>query len=327
MSGAHDHAHHDHGHGHGHAPRHAHGHAHGGGGHAHAPRDFGKAFAIGAALNIAFVIIEAIYGFISHSVALLSDAGHNLGDVAGLLLAWGAVALARRSPSTRFTYGLSGSTILAALANSILLLVATGAIALEAVQRLTQPEPVATGVVIVVALAGIGVNGVTAALFAAGRARDLNIRGVFTHMLADAAISGAVVVGAIAIMLTGWQWIDPALSLVIGAVIVWGAWGLLREALGMSLDAVPSGVDPVQVRGHLSALPGVARLHDLHIWSMSTTEIALTCHLVMPGGHPGDDFIVATAAALRERFGISHATLQIETDTATVCALEPEHVV
>ncbi len=304
-----------------------HGHDHHPHKHAHAPQDFRWAFAIGTGLNIALVALQAVYGVIGHSVALLADAGHNLGDVFGLLLAWGAAAAARKAPSSRYTYGFRSTSILAALANAIILLIAVGAIALEAVQRLNAPEPVAANAVMIVAAIGILVNGGTALLFMRGRERDLNIRGAFLHMAADAAISLGVLVAAFLISRTGWMWLDPAVSLVISAIIVRGTWGLLRQSFDLALHAVPPGIDPADVRGHLERLEGVARIHDLHIWAMSTTETALTCHLVMPAGHPGDAFIARAAAMLHEVFGIEHTTLQIECGDAGACALAPDHVV
>ncbi len=317
---AHDHAHdhHDHYHGHEHAP---------GGGHVHAPANFGKAFAIGIALNIGFVLIEAAFGFLSNSVALLADAGHNLGDVLGLVVAWLASHLVRRPPTDRFTYGLRASSILAALFNAVFLLVTVGALSWEAIQRLGSPEPVAERTVMAVAAAGIVVNGLTAWLFAAGGRDDINLRGAFLHMASDALVSAGVVVAGLVMLLTGWLWLDPIVSLAINAVIVWGTWGLLRESLGMSMAAVPSRIDPAAVRAFLAAQPGVVGLHDLHIWPMSTTEAALTCHLVMTDGHPGDAFLHATAAALHEKFGINHPTIQIEIDPRIACALAPDEVV
>jgi cobalt-zinc-cadmium efflux system protein len=296
-------------------------------GHVHAPATFDRAFAIGIGLNTAFVLVEAGYGFVANSTALLADAGHNLSDVLGLVLAWTAAVLSKRPPTPRLTYGLRNTSILAALANAVLLLIAAGAIILEAVQRLLHPEPVAGMTVIVVAAIGIGINGVTAWLFASGRDGDLNIRGAYLHMAADAAVSAGVVAAGILIMLTGWLWVDPVTSLMIVAVIVWGAWGLLRESTAMSMAAVPSAIDPVAVRGYLSALPGVVSIHDLHIWPMSTTETALTCHLVMPAGNPGDAFLIETCRRLSGDFRIGHATLQIEIEITAHCALEPDHVV
>jgi cobalt-zinc-cadmium efflux system protein len=305
---------------------HGHNHHHGDN-HEHGPQDFQLAFAIGTGLNVALVGLQAAYGIIGHSVALLADAGHNLGDVFGLLLAWGASAAARRAPSSRYTYGFRSSSILAALANSIILLIAVGAIALEAIQRFGSAEAVAAKAVMIVAAIGILINGGTALLFMRGRSRDLNIRGAFMHMAADAAISLGVLVSAFLIVMTGWMWIDPFVSLVISAIIVRGTWGLLRHSFDLALQAVPSSIDPAEVRVSLERLGGVARIHDLHIWAMSTTETALTCHLVMPGGHPGDAFIARTAASLHKEFGIEHATLQIEYGDAETCALAPDHVV
>ena len=295
-------------------------------GHAVSER-FGRAFALGVGLNLAFVVIETVVGVLGGSMALLADAGHNLSDVLGLVVAWGASALSRKPPTARYTYGLRGSSILAALYNAVFLLVAVGAIAWEALQRLIHPQPVAGTTMMAVAAAGIVVNGVTAWLFAAGRNGDLNIRGAFLHMVADAAVSAGVVAAGLAIALTGWLWLDPLISLIIVAVIVWGTWRLLRHALAMSLAAVPARIEPGAVRRYFEDLPGVASIHDLHVWPMSTTEIALTCHLVMPGGHPGDGFLVRTAAELQARFGIGHATLQIEMSAVAGCALAPDEVV
>jgi cobalt-zinc-cadmium efflux system protein len=296
-------------------------------GHAHGPVSFGRAFAVGITLNLIFVVVELVYGVLGNSVALVADAGHNLSDVLGLAVAWIASILAKRPPSARFTYGLGGSSILAALFNAVLLLVAVGAIAWEAAQRIVHPEPVAAVSVMIVAAIGIGINAFTAWLFASGRADDLNIRGAFLHMLGDAAVSTGVVVAGLVILLTGWLWVDPLVSLVISAVIVWGTWSLLRESLAMSVAAVPAKIDPAAVRGFLAGCAGVSAVHDLHIWSMSTTEIALTAHLVLPGGHPGDEFLARTATELRRRYGIGHSTLQIELSAETACQLAPDHVV
>ncbi len=308
---------HDHG-----AHAHLHVHRHSGG------LDYGRAFAVGIVLNLAYVIAEATFGALSGSLALLADAGHNLGDVLGLTLSWGAAVLSRRRPSGRFTYGLRSSSILAALANAIILLVVTGGIAWEALWRLSHPIPVTGGTVAWVAAAGILINGATALLFARGRQRDLNLKSAFLHMAADGIVTGGVVVAGIAIALTGFLWLDPAISLVISAVIIYGTWDLIKQAMSLALDAVPEGIDAAAVRAHLAAMPGVAAIHDLHIWGMSTTETALTCHLVMPGGHPGDAALGRLAQELEERFGIHHATIQIElADSDEVCALTPEHVV
>lgn len=305
----HDHGraeHDDHNHGgktahhHRHGPGHDH-HDHAGQGHVHAPASFGKAFAIGITLNSAFVVAEAVYGYLGNSTALMADAGHNLSDVFGLLVAWAAAVASRRAPSDRFTYGLRGSSILAALANAVFLLVATGAIGWESLQRFRNPEPIAGFTVMVVAAVGILINGATALLFASGRKGDINIRGAFLHMAGDAAVSAGVVVSAALILWTGRLWLDPAMSLVICAVILWSTWGLLRSSVGMSLSAVPEGVELGAVRSFLADRPGVVAIHDLHVWPISTTETAMTCHLVMPAGHPGDDFLMKAARVLRER--------------------------
>jgi len=305
-----------------------HGHAHDDhGGHSHGRGiEPGRAFAIGVVLNTAFAVIEAAFGFFANSLALLADAAHNLSDVLGLLLAWGAASLARRAPSARFTYGLRGSTIMAAFANAVLLLVACGGIAWEAIGRFDAPARASGTVMIWVAAAGVVVNAATAALFLRDRKRDLNIRGAYLHMVADAAVSLGVVVAGAAILATGWLWLDPVTSLAIVAAILFGTWGLLRDSLALSMQAVPSGVEPAAVRAHLAALPGVVEIHDLHIWAMSTTESALTAHLVMPAGHPGDAFLNDLCRSLGERFGIHHATVQIEVgDTTERCELAPEH--
>jgi cobalt-zinc-cadmium efflux system protein len=295
--------------------------------HGHAQLNYGRAFAIGITVNLVYVAGEAVAGVLSGSLALLADASHNLGDVLSLSLSWGAAILSRRQPSSRFTYGLRSTSILAALANAIILLVVTGGIAWEAIRRLSHPAPVASGFVITVAAVGIFVNGGTALLFASGKS-DLNVKSAFLHMAADAVVTAGVVVTGIVIWLTNWTWLDPAVSLVVSVVIVFGTWGLLKSAIGLALGAVPEGVDAAAVRSHLLALPGVTGLHDLHIWGMSTTETALTCHLVMPGGHPGDAVLTGVAQQLHHRFGIQHATIQIElADTDEVCALTPEHVV
>lgn len=300
-------------------PDHAHSHHHGDHGHGHAPRDYGFAFALGTGLNVLFVLVEAAYGILANSMALLADAGHNLSDVFGLLLAWGASIAAKRAPTTRFTYGFGSTSILAALINAVFLLVAVGAILLEAVQRLGQPEPVASTTVMVIAAIGIGINGLTAWLFASGSHNDLNIRGAFLHMAADALVSAGVVATGFLMALTGWLWLDPLASIAIGAVIIAGTWGLLRESAGLALQGVPHAIDSGAVRAHLLRLPGVTDVHDLHIWPISTTETALTCHLVMPSGHPGDAFLADTLDGLVTGFSIQHATLQIELDDCGSC--------
>jgi cobalt-zinc-cadmium efflux system protein len=289
--------------------------------HAHAPADFGRAFALGTTLNLGFVLVEGLAGLWFDSMALLADAGHNLSDVIGLLIAWGGAELAKRPASKRFTYGLRGSTILAALFNALLLLVAVGAIALEARQRLMAPPHVPGGMVMIVAAIGIVINLGTALLFASGRKGDINIRGAYLHMAADAAVSAAVVVGGAVMLFTDSSWIDPLLSLVIIAVILWSTWGLLRESLTMALHAVPAGIDPEAVEALLEGLPGVTRVHDLHIWPMSTTEAALTAHLVMPGGHPGDAFLMDLQHRLAHDFRIDHTTVQIELGDGAECRM------
>ena len=291
---SHDH-HHDHGHG-----------------HSHAPAEFGRAFAIGISLNLGFVIVEAGAGWMADSIALIADAGHNLSDVLGLLMAWAAAALAKRPASARYTYGLRGSSILAALFNAIFLLIACGAITLGAVQRFLRPAPIEPGTVMVVAAIGIAVNLGTALLFLRGRHGDLNIRAAFLHMAADAAVSAGVVVAGLLVALTGLLWIDPAISIVIVAVIVVGTWGLFRDSLAMSLQGVPGGIDTDEVRARLTGLPGVEAVHHVHIWPTSTTEVALTAHLLMPAAGEQDAFLATTARLMRDEFRIGHSTFQIE---------------
>jgi cobalt-zinc-cadmium efflux system protein len=316
---AHDHSHHDHDHDHGH-----HGHSHG---HHHAlPTDHGRAFALAIGLNTLFVVIEFVYGFIANSTALMADAGHNLSDVLGLALAWGAAILAKRAPNKHYTYGLRGSSIVAALLNALLLMLACGAIAWEAVQRFSAPPPVAGMTVSVVAAIGVAVNGFSAWLFMAGSKGDLNIRGAYQHMAADAAISLGVVISGIVIIYTGWTWLDPAVSLVIVAIIVVSTWSLLRESVQLVLAGVPPSIDSTEVSAFLAKQEGVSEVHDLHIWAMSTTETALTAHLVMPGGYPGDARVDAIGARLRDDFKIAHCTLQVEQGTTDHgCALQALH--
>ena len=315
---------HDHSHsGHNHAHGHAHGHVHG-----PAARDFSRAFAIAIALNIGFVVVETAYGFLANSLALLADAGHNLSDVLGLLLAWGAAALVKRRPTARHTYGLKRSSILASLANAILLLVAVGMIVWEAVHRLGQPQPVAETTVLWVAAVGIVINTVTALMFVRGGKSDINIRGAFLHMAADAAVSLGVVIAALAVMATGWLWLDPAVSIAIAIVITLGTWSLLRSSLNLALDAVPETIDRPAIEVYLAALPGVTEVHDLHIWAMSTTEVALTAHLVRPDCPVDDGLLGRSARELAERFGIAHSTIQIESgDPDHPCRLAPAEVV
>ncbi|MBT9470802.1 MAG: cation transporter [Phenylobacterium sp.] len=307
----------------------SHGHDHGQGaghGHTHAPANFDRAFAIGVALNLGFVAVEAAYGVIANSLALLADAGHNLSDVAGLLLAWGAAWLSRRAPTATRTYGYGRTSILAALANAVLLLVAIGAIGWEAVRRFASPQPVEGGTVMAVAAIGIAVNTATALLFMRGRKGDINIRGAFLHMAADAGVSAGVVLAGLAIVYTEWLWLDPVVSLAIVVVIAIGTWGLLKDSVAMAIDSVPAGIDRDAVEAHLQALPGVQQLHDLHIWPLSTTSTALTVHLVCADARIDDALTAKIAADLKKRFGIAHATIQFETGEES-CHLEPDHVV
>lgn len=326
----HDHATSDHNH-HDHQDKHDHKHDadHGGHHHHHVP-DSNRAFAIGVSLNISFVLIELGFGWWTNSLALLADAGHNFGDVIGLLLAWGATRLALKAPSARFTYGLGSSTILAALTNAVLLLVATGAIVWEATQRIfnaAHAEPVTASIVIAVALAGVVVNGATAMLFMRGREQDLNRKGAYLHMAADAAVSLGVAIAGGLILVTNWMWLDPLISIAIALVIVWSTWFLLRESLQLALQAVPRGIDVEAVKNYLGSLSGVSEVHDLHIWAISTSQSALTVHLVMPQGHPGDDFFAGLADQLESRFRIGHPTVQIETGLSAVpCRLAPSNV-
>ena len=299
---------------------HDHSHAHH---HDHTPDHFGWTFAIATALNLALVIGQVWYGLAANSLALLADAGHNFGDVLGLILAWGAIAIANWKPSNRFTFRMQAASILSAFANGVILLVATGAIAWEAIRRFSEPQPVASTTVMVVAALAVVVNGVSAWLLSRGGKSDLNVHGAFLHMLGDAGVSVAVIAAALGIMLTGWQWLDPVASLLISAVILWGTWGLLRESIRLTLNAAPRDIDPRDVRQYLAGLPPVEDVHDLHIWAMSTKETALSCHLVTPQGHPGDAFLHDVSHALHHRFDIGHATLQIEL-VPGACALQCE---
>jgi cobalt-zinc-cadmium efflux system protein len=321
-------------------------HRHHNHGHSHAPTTFGMTFAVGTILNVALVVIQVAYGIIAHSTALLADAAHNFGDALGLLVAWSAFRLAQQYPTERYTYGFRSTSILAALANAIILLIATGAIAWDAIQRLFAPQPVAGLTVIVVATIGVAINGLTAWLLMGGRHGDLNIRAAYLHMLTDASVSAGVAIAGAVILFTRLDWVDPAVSLAISAIVVWGTWGLLRGAIDMSLQAVPAGIQPAEVRRYLESLPGVSEVHDLHIWPMSTTETALTCHLVMAQGypaqgyptqgypaqgypaqgHPGGDFLTRVDAELLHRFHIHHPTIQIELGDLA-CKLAPSDVV
>jgi cobalt-zinc-cadmium efflux system protein len=295
------------------AVAHSHSHHHHHHGHGHKPDDFGWAFAIGIALNLGFVGVETVYGFWANSMALLADAGHNLSDVLSLATAWAAAILSKRPPTPRFSYGLRASSILAALATAVLLLIAVSFIAYHAMFRLIIPDLVEGGTVTIVAAIGIVINAATALMFARGRRRDVNIRGAYLHMVADALVSAGVVAAGIAIEATGWLWIDPVTSLIVVLVILLAGADLFRDSLTMALAGVPRGIDPEAVQAHLLARPGVERIHDLHIWPMSTTEFALTAHLVMPGGFPGDSFLAGCAHGVAHDFGITHATFQVET--------------
>lgn len=282
-----------------------------------------RAFGIGIALNIAFVGVETYFGWRADSLALLADAGHNLSDVLGLVLAWLGLFFARSQPNERYTYGRQRASILAALVNALVLLVVMGGMAWEAVQRFSNPMPIEGHTVIAVAAAGVFINGITAMLFMRGSHGDLNIRGAFLHMAGDALVSLGVVVAGFLYLKTGWLWLDPLLSLVIALLIVYATWGLFRQSLRLTFDGVPSSIELAEVRAYLRSLPGVTDMHDLHIWAMSTSESALTAHLIMPAGHPGDDFLHDLGYELHERFHIDHATVQIEAgDTGKKCRLE-----
>lgn len=302
--------------------------SHGGQAHQHGLTHRNRTFAVGVALNVSFVAVEAGFGILAGSLALVADAGHNLSDVLALLLAWGAAVLSRRVPTARRTYGLRRSSILSALANAAALLVVVGGVTWEAVRRLQEPEPVAGGIVIAVAAFGVLINAASAALFLSGRREDLNLRGAFLHLASDAAVSVGVVAAGVAILATGWLWLDPVVSIGISLVILLGTWGLLRDSLNLALDAVPDQIDPGAVVAYLSSVPGVRDVHDLHIWGLSTTETALTVHLVMGEGPSGDALLTEIGGELHERFEIRHATVQFEHgDPDFVCVLEPAHVV
>ena len=297
------HAHHDH---------HGHSHEHG---HHHAPASFGNAFATAIALNVGFVAVEAVYGFIANSMSLLADAGHNLSDVLGLVVAWAAAVMARRAPSPKFTYGLKKAPILAALANSLFLLVAVGAIGAEAIRRLIHPSPAQGETIMIVAAVGVAVNAISAMLFVRGQ-HDLNIRGAFLHMAADAGVSIAVIFAGLVILLTGQQWVDPVMSLAVAVVIIWGSIGLFKESVWMSLAGVPAGIDVDQVEAALAEIDGVEAVHDLHVWPLSTTETALTAHIVTAHADYPDALLARARTMLHDRFYIEHSTIQVERDHA-----------
>jgi cobalt-zinc-cadmium efflux system protein len=304
---------------------HDHGHAHG---DAHGVKSPARAFAIGVMLNLTFVAIEVVYGILSHSVALLADAGHNFGDVLGLGLSWGATALASLKPSKRRTFGFRRTTIVASAANALILLFVTGGLTWESLRRLVSPEPAQGKTMIAVALVGVVVNGVSALLFMSSGKRDLNVRSAFLHLASDAVLALGVAVAGGVILFTGWLWIDPTMSIVLAVTILAGTWSLMRKSLDLMLDAVPEGIDPDAVRAFLDALPGVVEVHDLHIWAMSTTETALTAHLVMPGNSCEPTFLGEACRALRDKFGIDHSTLQIDPEEAPApCALAADGAV
>jgi cobalt-zinc-cadmium efflux system protein len=327
---SHAHSDHDHTDHHNDDTDHA-GHAHGGGhshSHSNAPASFGRAFAIGITLNTIIVVAELVFGYLAHSLSLISDGVHNFTDIIGLLLAWGGAWLAARQPTARYTYGFRRASILAALGNAALLLVVTGGILIEALHRFQNPEPIATGTVMAVAALGIVVNGATALMFMSGRKDDLNIKGAFLHMMGDAGVSLGVVLGAAVTYLTGWYALDPLISIAIALAVLWSSWGLARDSINLALDAIPREIDHEEVRAFLQGLPGVSDVHDLHIWAMSTTETALTVHLVRPGAGLDDRMLHDACHQLDLRFRIRHATLQIEAgDTEFTCRLAPANVI
>jgi cobalt-zinc-cadmium efflux system protein len=313
-------------HGHDHRPG-AH-HAHDGPGHHHRPENYGRAFAIGIGLNLTFVVVEIVYGVVAHSLALVADAGHNFGDVLGLGLSWGATVLARLKPSKHRTFGFRRTTIVASVTNALVLLFVTGGLTWEAIHRLRDPVATKGGTVIVVALLGAVVNIVSAVFFVEHGQRDLNVRSAFVHLASDALLALGVAAAGAVIMVTGWLWLDPVVSIGLAIAILAGTWSLLRKSMNLMLDAVPESIDPEQVRMFLGALRGVVEVHDLHIWAMSTTETALTAHLVMPKSAYEPTFLSGVCRDLRDKFGIEHATLQIDPDDAAApCALASDEIV
>jgi cobalt-zinc-cadmium efflux system protein len=297
-------------------------------GHHHDPAGYGRAFVVGIALNLTFVVVEVTYGVLAHSVALVADAGHNVGDVLGLGLSWGATALARVKPSARRTFGFRRSTIVASVANALILLFVTGGLTWESIRRLFSPERPQGLTMIVVASIGAVVNAVSALLFMAGSKKDLNVRSAFLHLASDAVLAVGVALAGGVILFTGWLWLDPAASIVLAATILAGTWSLMSKSVNLILDAVPEGIDPETVKAFLGALSGVVEVHDLHIWAMSTTETALTAHLVMPGDQCHPTFVAGACKALHEKFDIDHSTLQIDPQEAPdPCALAPDEVV
>ena len=304
-----------------------HPHEHDNARHSHSLEKFGRAFFIGILLNTGFIVAEIIYGLAANSLALLADAGHNAGDVLGLFIAWGAVILTKRQPSERYTYGLQSSSILAALINAVVLLVACGGIGWEAIHRFSKPEIIGSSTVMAVAGVGILVNGITAWLFMAGSKSDLNLRGAFMHMAADAVVSLGVVISSAIMMWTGWSWLDPLVSLAISFVIIFGTWGLLKDSFDLALHATPKHISTAKVKAYLASLEGVKEVHDLHIWAMSTNETALSAHILMCKEHHGDEFLRKVEYELEHNFRIGHSTIQIEIGDSTVCKLAPDNVV
>jgi cobalt-zinc-cadmium efflux system protein len=298
-----------------------HGHSHA---HSHEPANYGFAFGFGIILNVIFITIEVVYGILGNSLALVADAGHNLSDVLGLAISWVAVWLGKKAPTKKRTYGFKRSSILSALFNAVFLLVALGAIAWEAIQRFSSPQPVAGKTVIIVAIVGIVINGITALLFMSGRKNDLNIRGTFLHMASDAVVSFGVVVAGFIILWTGWQWLDPLVSLILSIIILFGTWGLLKESVNLSLDAVPEEIDIQKIEDYLKGMPTVLEVHDLHIWGMSTTEAALTVHLIRSEIEDNDELLHKLTKELHDKFDIEHPTIQIEKGTFS-CALQPDN--
>jgi len=293
-----------------------------------AKKTYGTAFVVGIGLNLALVVVEVVFGLLSQSLALVADAGHNLGDVLGLGLSWGAISLAKRKPSKRHTFGLGRGTIIASVANALVLLFVTGGIAWESVRRLVAPEKPQGPVMIAVALVGVGINAASALLFMKDQKSDLNLRSAFVHLTSDALLALGVAVAGGAIMLTGWLWLDPAVSIVLAIIILIGTWSLMRRSMSLMLDAVPEGIDLEKVKGFLAGLPGVVEVHDLHIWAMSTTETALMAHLVMPGSSCEPTFLTKTCDELHKNFGIEHATLQIDPEEAPApCSLSSDETV
>ena len=322
-----NHDHHAHGHDHDHHEHHHHDHNHGHAHHHHAPANFDRAFQVGIFLNISFVLIEFAYGYFANSMALIADAGHNLSDVLALALAWAAAVAGKRKPNESFTYSFKGGTILASLLNSLLLYAVLGVILWESFSRLMRPQDVASITMMVVAACGVFINGVTALFFMSGKDSDINIKGAYLHMVGDMLISLGVVVSGAVIYFLGWSWIDPVVGVVVSILIGWSTWGLLKESIFYTLNAVPQNIDLKSVKQFLLAQPGVVGMHDLHIWGMSTSENALTVHLIMPNGTPDDRFYMNLSTELRQKFKIHHATVQVERQANQGCHLEPDDVV